>query len=183
MNTSIKLIIALIVTVTVTSCSPLAFGQKGKIKANDYTVKAIPDMTGKNGTVIFKVFSYGKNAKRAIETGKRNAVHAVLMKGIPGTNFQQPLLNSANAIKKNEKYFEDFFGVKNLVKWKREKRKVNPKYLLYVDHLDVGIDPDDVMQVGRYKRVGIAYRVQYLQLQKQLEEDGILEKSNSNRIY
>lgn len=181
MNTSIKLILALVVLLT--ACSPFAFGQKGRIKANDYSVKAIPDMTGKNGTVIFKVFSYGKNAKRAIETGKRNAVHAVLMKGIPGTNFQQPLLPGANTINENEKYFEDFFGVKNLVKWKREKRKVNPKYLLYVDHLDIGVDPNDVMQVGRYKRVGIAYRVKYLQLQKQLEEDGILEKSKSNRIY
>lgn len=40
---------------------------------------------GQNGTKHLKVWGFGKNVNKAIEQAKKNAVHACLFRGIPGS--------------------------------------------------------------------------------------------------
>ena len=41
---------------------------------------------GADGTYAIRVWSYYKNAKMPLEVAKRNAVHAVIFKGVPAGN-------------------------------------------------------------------------------------------------
>ena len=60
---------------------------------------------GADGTYAIRVWSYYKNAKMPLEVAKRNAVHAVIFKGVPAGNgaASQPLSASDTA------FFDNFF--------------------------------------------------------------------------
>lgn len=65
-----------------------------------------------DGSQTLRVFGTGKNKSDAVEQAKKNAVRAVVFKGITagraGCNMR-PLVNEANAEEKYEDYFNIFF--------------------------------------------------------------------------
>lgn len=85
--------------------------------------------TDLDGTQTLRTWGKGKNKAQAIETAKKNAVRAVMFKGITaGTDEcnKRPLINEVNAEEKYEAYFNRFFAdggiYKNFVSLIDEKR-------------------------------------------------------------
>lgn len=138
---------------------------------------------GEQGTVMFKVYSYAGNVDAAIERAKMDAVHAVLFKGVPGTNVEDPILNEpAKTQEENSEYFKKFFGVEILQERVREKGglrygRESADYRLYVKRSDDGsISPQDRMKVNGGYKVGVKVAVNHKQLRKRLEKDGIVKE-------
>ena len=74
---------------------------------------------GQNGTKNLKVWGVGKTIEKAIEQAKKNAVHACLFRGCPGsaTAMTTPAIfanqGSGKVALDNFEYFYDFFEVNN----------------------------------------------------------------------
>ncbi len=145
----------------------------------NYEVQALEQ--GKEGTVLMKVFSYGKTTEEAIERAKLDAVHAVLFKGIPGSNCEKPLIGDLSLLQSKADYFKTLFGVDELEGYTRKKKKIrygteNAPYRLYVSlSTDGSIDPADRLRVGKEYKVGVSVSVQFHALRAQLEKDGIIK--------
>ncbi|MDD2311754.1 MAG: hypothetical protein PHT14_04380 [Petrimonas sp.] len=135
--------------------------KKGEFSIGNIEVQFI--RTGVEGTVLFKVFSYGKNYDRALENAKPNAVKAVIFKGIPGSDISRPMVNEYELSTSQRQFFEDFFN--------------NGNYLNYVSISgDGSVDPSDVLRIKRNQyKVGVVVSVQKAALRKYLEETGIVK--------
>ncbi len=69
--------------------------------------------TDLDGTQTLRSFGKGKNKAQAMETARKNAVRAVLFRGIQaGTSecSSRPIVNTVNAEEKYESYFNKFFA-------------------------------------------------------------------------
>lgn len=66
---------------------------------------------GADGTYAIRVWSYYKNAKMPLEVAKRNAVHAVIFKGVPAGNgaASQPPLKTDAVTASDSVFFGNFF--------------------------------------------------------------------------
>lgn len=118
---------------------------------------------GVEGTILFKIYSYGSNEDNCIANAKRNAVKAVIFDGIPGSDLQRPLVTEAGADEKYRDYFTAFF-------------QKNGKYVRYVSiSTDGSIDPNDRLRVGKRLKIGIAVLVQKASLRRELESAGIIK--------
>ena len=138
--------------------------QRNSNPDNEYEVQFL--RTGVEGTILFKIYSYGKKEDDCITNAKRNAVRAVIFDGIPGSDMQKPLVTEAGAEELYKDYFNVFF-------------KKNGKYLRYVSiSTDGSIDSNDRLKVGKRVKVGIAVSVQKAALRKELESAGIIRKLN-----
>jgi len=120
-----------------------------------------------DGTYIIKVFTYSKKANFPYEQAKKNAVHGVLFKGVPGSKenncaTQKPLCLNPNIEFEKKEFFETFF-------------QDGGKYMKYVfDSSNGNIASGDVMKVGKEYKVGVLVTVSKDMLRKDLEEAGIL---------
>jgi len=138
---------------------------KNKLMDDEYEVKFL--RTAVEGTILFKVYSYGKNEDACIENAKRNAIKAVLFTGIPGSDLQKPLVADAGAIESHKDYFTAFF-------------KKGGKYLQYVAlSTDGSIDSDDRLRVGKLTKIGVAVLVQKAALRKEMEDAGVIKSLGS----
>ncbi|MDE5773116.1 MAG: hypothetical protein K2H86_01490 [Muribaculaceae bacterium] len=66
-----------------------------------------------DGSQTLRSFGKGKNKAQAMETARKNAVRAVLFKGITAGTSEcntRPIINVVNAEEKNEGYFNRFFS-------------------------------------------------------------------------
>ncbi len=138
---------------------------------------------GEKGTVMLKVYSYGKSVDDAVERAKMDAVHAVLFKGIPGSNVEDPLIeDQAQAQQEHTEFFKEFFGVEMLDKRIREKGGVrygpeSADYRLYVERSgDGSISPEDRVKVSGGYKVGVPVVVNHSRLRKRLEKEGIVKE-------
>ncbi len=138
---------------------------------------------GQQGTVMFKVYSYAGTVDAAIERAKMDAVHAVLFKGVPGSNVEDPIIKNPTKVQEEKsEYFKEFFGVEVLQERVREKGglrygRESADYRLYVKRSDDGsISPQDRMKVGGGYKVGVRVSVNHKQLRKRLEKDGIIKE-------
>ena len=63
------------------------------------------------GTYAIRVWSYYKNAKMPLEVAKRNAVHAVIFKGVPAGNgaASQPPMVTGQLSASDTAFFDNFF--------------------------------------------------------------------------
>jgi len=69
--------------------------------------------TDMDGTEIVKAWANGELGSAGIEAAKKNALHAVLFKGVihgKSNCEQMPVINEVNAEKKYENYFNHFFS-------------------------------------------------------------------------
>jgi len=122
--------------------------------------------TGKQGLQIVEVFSYGKTVEQAIDASKRNAVHAVLFKGLNCPSGSQPALAGAADAEKHKAYFDEFFS--------------SGKYLQFVTLSgDGSIDPSKRMKTDKGYKVGVDVAIRYNALREKLEADGIIRKMNT----
>ena len=134
----------------------------------DYEVQCLG--AGMDGTQLIKVWGYGKNKTEAVEQAKKNAVHAVVFKGIPTGKsgcMQRPLATKAGTEQQHKDYFESFF------------KKSGP-YLKFVTLSNDGsIDPADRLKAGKKYKMGVTVTVMHSALRKELEAAGVIEKLDS----
>lgn len=124
-----------------------------------------------DGSQTLRVWGNGKNKNDAVEQAKKNAIRAVVFKGIrnglSGCNIQ-PVIFEVNAEEKYEDYFNAFF-------------KDNGEYLKYVTMEDEKRDnifkKDKEKEKSRhFVKYGITVRVLRSELKKRFENDNILPK-------
>jgi len=144
----------------------------------NYEVKAMEQ--GKQGTILFKIFSYGNTTRQAIDRAKMDALHAVLFKGIPGSNSTRPLVDAAT-LESNKKYFIDFFGGASEINQYslgyikiREGSHEGPYRLFVAESGDGSIE--DRLKVNNMVKVGVPVTVSLDDLRRKLEADGIIRK-------
>ena len=163
--------------------STLLFGCKTAkvtvpVDFTNYEIKALNQ--GTEGTVLMKVYSYGYTVDNAIQRAKMDAVHAVLFKGVPGSNVSRPMVKKGRSAHKD--YFDNFFG---LYKVKGSKRKMidpldineifNAPYKQYVQISNDGsVDPSDRLRIGNKYKVGVVVSVNQRELRKKMETDHII---------
>lgn len=145
-----------------------AFSQKrNKNVAAFYNYEIQCMGTGMDGTQLVKVWGYGKKPNDAIEQAKKNAVHAIIFKGITTGEkgcMKKPLVTTPGAEQQFQDYFNAFF-------------QEGGKYLNYVNlSSDGSIDPRDRLKVGRQYKIGVIVSVNHAQLRKELEAAGIIKK-------
>ncbi|WP_303316915.1 hypothetical protein Q4Q34_08920 [Flavivirga abyssicola] len=120
----------------------------------------------KQGSKLVKVWSYSKNPKHAISRGMKNAVHGIIFKGYAGGGQGctplKPLVKSVDKEEKFKAFFDAFFAD-------------GGEYLKYVSAAtDGSIAPGDRLKVSRREyKIGVIVNIQFDQLRKRLESEGI----------
>lgn len=118
--------------------------------------------TAKDGTQFIKVFSYHKKPKKAIEACKKNAVHALIFKGVQQGSgcARNPLVSASIDLAKHDAYFTALFeeGYKQYILTSTDQ---NPEMWR--------------MENKKYK-LGISVQVNYTALRQRLEADNIIKK-------
>jgi hypothetical protein len=121
--------------------------------------------TGMDGTQLMKVWGYGRKAPDAIEQAKKNAVHAVIFKGIKTGKIgcrKNPLVTKPGVEQQHKDYFNSFFAPKG-------------KYLKFVSiSNDRTIRPGDRIKSGKGYKIGVIVSVEHTALRKELEAAGII---------
>lgn len=160
-----------LLVIAVVSISINAEAQKKKKKVlagytdKDYEIYC--HGVGAEGTKLVKVYSYGKTPERAKLLAKKNAIHAILFKGVQnkvnGCQGIKPITSSPTAEIEREDFFTPFF-------------EDGGKYLDYVALSAQGGDNMEVIKVDKktYK-VGIFVSVMYSSLRKDLEKVGVVK--------
>ena len=126
----------------------------------------------KQGSKLVKVWSYSKNPKHAISRGMKNAVHGIIFKGYAGggqgCTSQKPLVKSAETEKNHKAFFDAFFAD-------------GGEYLKYVSAAtDGSIAAGDRLKVSRREyKIGVIVNIQFDQLRKRLEKEGIVRSLTS----
>lgn len=146
--------------------STTGFSQKKKNVAAFYDYEVECMGTGMDGTQLIKVWGYSKKPSEAMEMAKKNAVHAVMFKGIlngkPGC-MMRPLVTEPGAEQQHQDYFTAFF-------------KKGGKYLEFVTvSSDGSIDPKDRLKVGNRYKIGVLVSVSHTALRKELEAAGVVK--------
>lgn len=141
----------------------VCYGVQAKDK-DEFKYEVVSAGVATEGSELIKVFSYAKNQKKAIEIGKANAVHAILFKGIPGSNgnYTKPAMVKMQEKTSNQNFFDNFFK--------------SGQYLQFVTVSNDGtIDPEDMLRVGSEYKIGIIYSVSKDALRKYLVDSGIIK--------
>ena len=126
----------------------------------------------KTGSKLVKVWSYSKNPKHAISRAMKNAVHGIIFKGYAGggrgCTSIKPLVRDAGVEPQFHNFFENFF-------------KDGGEYLKYVSAATDGrIAPGDRLKVSKREyKIGVIINVQFNELRKRLEKEGIIRSLTS----
>ncbi|RLD63704.1 MAG: hypothetical protein DRJ01_03025 [Bacteroidetes bacterium] len=119
---------------------------------------------GNDGTKLFKVWGFDKNAKNAAYKAKRNAVAACIFRGIPaggGADKTPAIVTDPDADKTHKEFFDEFFAA-------------GGKYLQYVNVTTDGAPSGkDRIRVKRGYKVAVIVSIAYDDLRKYLEEKGV----------
>jgi hypothetical protein len=159
-----KFLVCCIVVFLTANCG----GPKNMLVFSEYEVMCVS--TGTEGTSLIKVYAYGKKADMsdAVYEAKRNAVHAILFRGIStGTGCNTKPICQTDALDKHKDFFSEFF-------------KPNGRYLNYVNlSSDGSIAANDRLRVGNRYKVGVIVSVNTKGLRKDLENAGIIARLDS----
>jgi hypothetical protein len=121
--------------------------------------------TGMDGTQLIKVWGFGKKPDDAIYNAKKNAVHAIIFKGILGGKpgcMTRPLISKPGVEEQNREYFSSFFAD-------------GGRYLAFVSQTGDG-KVDRIKVSNKDYKVGIVVAVMHTQLRAELEAAGILKE-------
>ena len=120
---------------------------------------------GADGTYAIRVWSYYKNAKMPLEVAKRNAVHAVIFKGVPAGNgaASQPPLKTDAVTASDSVFFGNFF---------------QGEYQDYINSVASGSLRILKLRAREYK-VGYVVSVAKDNLRKYLEDQGVIKGLSS----
>ncbi|PKP35904.1 MAG: hypothetical protein CVU00_00230 [Bacteroidetes bacterium HGW-Bacteroidetes-17] len=121
--------------------------------------------TGMDGTQLVKIWGFGNKPEKAVYQAKKNAVHAIMFKGILGGKpgcMQRPLINDPAATEKHSDYFDLFF-------------EDGGRYLQFVS--ETGDGTMDRIKVSKKEyKVGIVVSIRHSALRTELETAGIINK-------
>ena len=117
------------------------------------------------GTYAIRVWSYYKNAKMPLEVAKRNAVHAVIFKGVPAGNgaASQPPLKTDAVTASDSVFFGNFF---------------QGEYQDYINSVASGSLRILKLRAREYK-IGYVVSVAKDNLRKYLEDQGVIKGLSS----
>lgn len=119
------------------------------------------DQKAVQGEQIMTVFSVGKTEAEALREARRNAVRAIVFRGIQTSACTEPpLLTPDKLTEKADKYFDEFF---------REAGQ----YLAYVEYS--GDEVESRVKVGKQIKIGSIVTVHVGRLRADLEKAGIIE--------
>jgi len=124
---------------------------------------------GQDGTKLLKIWGYGKKPDDAVYEAKRNAVAAVIFRGIPAGNgaATTPSILPIDGYEKNMEFFDDFF-------------KAGGMYLSFVNSTTDGMPGgSDRIKMKKGYKVALSASVNYNALRKYLEEKGLAKKLDS----
>ena len=134
-----------------------------------YQTEPMPQVSAQ-GTIQFKVWQYNKKAFVAKEQAMKNAVHAVIFRGVQSTQRVRGFraLVDSNTQSENSAYFDSFF----------ENR--GGKYMKFVSlAMEGGIGSGDVIKLKKEYKVGVVVVVRTSDLKKELENEGIIKSAVS----
>lgn len=141
------------------------YGQGRKLMKSWDNYEVATVQVGSDGTKFVKVWGYGKNLKKAMLQAKKNAIHACIFRGLPGTETAMatpPLCNNSDAFEQNRAYFESFFSDSGD----------------FVRYLNMTTDTvpsgTDMRAVKSGYKVALYIQIMYDNLRKRLEDDGII---------
>jgi hypothetical protein len=118
---------------------------------------------GAQGTSLVKAWGQGKKKADAIEDAKRNAIHALIFKGIPNSSDMRPLVPTPGAEQQHRNYFDAFFAE-------------NGTYQKFASVDADSWDKVDRISTGKGYKYGVVVVVQRDQLIRELEAAGIMKK-------
>lgn len=127
----------------------------------DYEVQSMG--TGAQGTSLLKSWGQGNSQKQAIEEAKKNAIRALLFKGVPNSPDMRPLISQPGAEQQHRQYFETFFAK-------------GGTYQRFISKVNDAVDPADRIHTGKQYKVGVVVAVNRSELVKELEAVGIIKK-------
>ncbi len=119
-----------------------------------------------DGSQTLRAYGNGRNKQDAIEQAKKNAVYAVIFKGVhQGLNGcnTRPLINEANAAEKYEEYFNIFFADKGA-------------YRKYVSTEDTKPGSNTKAKASDLVNYGVTVRVLRSELRERLKSDNVLKE-------
>ncbi|MFO8128521.1 MAG: hypothetical protein R6T99_01300 [Bacteroidales bacterium] len=120
---------------------------------------------GQDGTKLLKVWGYAKKPHDAVYKAKRNAVAAVIFKGIPAGNgaAATPPILGVDGYDAHQKFFDGFFEAGGM-------------YLSFVNRTTDGIPGgSDRIKIKKGYKVGVRASVNYDALRNYLEEQGVVK--------
>lgn len=136
------------------SCSP-----KNPL-ANQRLVVPLTNVKSEAGYIYVIANGFGKNPKEAQEEAIRNAIVAVLFKGIPNSSVARPLVTQPGARQAYSDFFDPFFAR-------------NGQFLDYAvvrSHLTT-----DRIKIKSGVQRAVRLQVNYRELQRLLEDQGIIK--------
>ncbi len=157
----------LFLLLTLFICATLTAQKKDNERTMEWRYEVQCAGVAADGTYLVKVYTFTKRPRVAYEQAKKNAVHAVLFKGIPGDRTsgcatQKPLCLNPNIEFEKKEFFETFF-------------QNGGKFMKYVFESNNGnIDSGDVVKAGKEYKIGILVTVSKDLLRKDLEAAGII---------
>lgn len=121
--------------------------------------------TGMDGTQLIKVWGFGRKPDDAIYNAKKNAVHAVIFKGILGGKpgcMTRPLITQPGVEEQHQEYFNSFFAN-------------GGRYLNFVSQTGDG-KVDRIKISNKEYKVGVIVAVMHTKLRQELEAAGIIKE-------
>ncbi len=130
-----------------------------------YDIVNIPEVKNTPDIITLKATGIGKTREEATGRSKRNAVAAVLFKGVPGSAVSSPLLGDEvnNLLANYKPFFDEFFAPKGDF-----NRFVN---------MPGDVDPKDIIAIKKIGyEVAATCQVNYNELRKYLEDKKMIRK-------
>ena len=150
-------------------------GYSQKTKANNETMEFRYEAEAAvgqavQGFTLVKVYCYSKDKNVAVAQTGKNAVHAILFKGVADYNNgttrikgQKPLITNPATYDENKAFFKEFF-------------KDGGQYQKFIQLVNNGIpDAGDIIKVGKEYKVGVKVLVNKDALRKAMEDAGIIK--------
>jgi hypothetical protein len=148
------------------SCSSTRTSKDAKMAGyvmGNYEIECVG--TGMDGTQLVKVWGFGRDPDRAAYQARKNAVHAVIFKGInagrPGC-MTRPLVTQPGAEELHRQFFDTFFSK-------------GGRYLNFISQANDG-SVDRIRVDRRNYKVGMVVSVRHTALRDELEAAGIIKK-------
>ena len=153
------------------SCFGLNAQSKSESKIAGYTIDNYEVEclgVGKNSTELFKIWGYGRNPDDAVIQAKRNAVHAIIFKGIAtGVTgcSSVAIIQDSKTESQNAEFFNNFFDK-------------DGEYLRYIEITGEGAE--DVIKVNsRMYKISLAVSVNRDRLNSYLVQNKIIKAFGS----
>ena len=140
-----------IILLSLISCGP-------KLQSNSGEVNFL--YKDAEGSIAVKSVGYGTNRENAVIDAQKNAFKILLFKGIPGTEFNIPLIqNEREAFTKNSNYFKKLF---------------DEGY--YKTFLMSSTESSSLIKMKGNKKIAVDIKINYNSLRKDLEQNQLIRK-------